>query len=289
MCRLLGIAASEPTDFRIVLRDMPRSLAALSEKHPDGWGLAVFADETTRWSVKRGTETAHKDQEFHACAGGSRGVLLVSHIRLKTVGPTSICNTHPFESDGWVFAHNGTIKDLPFLRSRVSEARLARVRGDTDSELLFAWLLTELDRAGVTQIEGGEPESVDGRGSEGLVDDVVARVVREVQAHTDLGAVNFLLSNGRVMYAHRLGRTLFILSRGPHDEVRRERTSEDGMTVYTPWSQRRQAVFIASERMTDEPWEEVAEGQLLRIDRFPQPSLRIMAVAERRAGPVSAA
>ncbi|MFO0672514.1 MAG: class II glutamine amidotransferase [Polyangiaceae bacterium] len=276
MCRLLGIVASEPTEFRIVLREVPRSLAALSAEHPDGWGLAIYDDDAARdakrapaWSVARGTACARVDDEFHKNAHGSCGVVLVSHVRQKTVGPTALENTHPFASDGWVFAHNGTIKDLDFVRAQTSPARAAEVRGTTDSELFFAWVLSALDAAGLTHAES---ESANDEPLDRLVQGIVAAG----RARPGFGAFNFLLSNGRVTYAHRFGRSLNVLRRGPHDEVRRERTSDDGVTVVTPWSQRRHAVFIASERMTDEPWEELPDGSLIRIDRLPRPTIRAL-------------
>jgi predicted glutamine amidotransferase len=46
----------------------------------------------------------------------------------------------------------------------------------------------------------------------------------------------------------------------------------------TKWTPRRQAVFIASERITDEPWREVDDGTLLRIERMPTP--RIVATTD---------
>lgn len=272
MCRLLGVIASEPTEFRIVLREVPRSLAALSNEHPDGWGLAIFESapegSTARWSVRKGTACALNDDEFHKHAVGSRGTVLVSHIRQKTVGSTCLTNTHPFESDGWVFAHNGTITDLDFVRSHTSPERAAAVRGDTDSELFFAWILTELDRAGLLTVAAGEQPQA--------LDDVVKRVVSDARERPNFGAFNFLLSNGEVTFAHRFGRALHFLRRGPLDQVRRQRTTGDGVTLFTPWSQRRQAVFVASERMTDEPWEELPEGSLLRIDRGIVPLVRAL-------------
>src|SRR5437879_2476444 len=124
MCRLLGIVSSEPTEFRIVLHDAPRSMAHLSKDHRDGWGLAVF-ESSVGWSLHKGVLCASEDARFHDLAVGSRGELLVSHIRQKTVGETSLDNTHPFSSGRWIFAHNGTIKDTPFLRNHASENRVA--------------------------------------------------------------------------------------------------------------------------------------------------------------------
>jgi glutamine amidotransferase len=269
MCRLLGIATSEPTAFRIVLRESPRSLAALSREHPDGWGMAVFEARamSPHWRLHKAPACATDDSRFHELAMAERGEVLVSHIRQKTVGPTSVHNTHPFQRGRWVFAHNGTVKDIPYLRRRSSAARLAEIQGDTDSEVLFAYFLTKLDEAGLS----GSP-------ADGETDRVVATASREARAHPDIGAFNFLLSDGETIYAHRFGRTMHLLERGPGDTVRRSRTSpEDGSIVHTPWSQRRSAIFIASERMTDEPWEPIEDGMLLRIDRTPVPRWRLVA------------
>ena len=60
------------------------------------------------------------------------------------------------------------------------------------------------------------------------------------------------------------------------DAVRRQRESTTGAVVETPWSQRRHAVFVASERLTDEPWEEIGDGSLLRLDRVPSPRWRLL-------------
>jgi predicted glutamine amidotransferase len=266
MCRLLGIVASEPTDFKIVLREAPRSMAALSREHRDGWGIAVFDEDARGWCLEKGVACASEDERFHQLAVGSRGELLVAHIRQKTVGETSLVNTHPFERGRWLFAHNGTVKDAAWIQRHTSRERLAEVRGETDSELLFAWLLTRLDEAGVAD----QPAS-------DATDHAIGTAARAAREHAGFGAFNFLLSDGATTYAHRFGRTMYLLDRGPRDEVRVRRTSRDGTILETPWSQHRSAVFIASERITDEPWQGVEEGTLLRIDREPGPHWRLVA------------
>jgi glutamine amidotransferase len=266
MCRLLGIATSEPTDFKIVLREAPRSLATLSREHRDGWGIAVFDEQACAWRLDKGIACASEDERFHRLALGSRGDMLVSHVRRKTVGETSLVNTHPFERGRWVFAHNGTVQDVTWLRGHASRERLAEVRGETDSELLLAWLLTRLDEAGLAHAAA----SLD-------TDRAIGAAVRAARERPGFGAFNFLLSDGTALYAHRFGRTMHLLERGPHDEVRTRRTSRDGTVLETPWSQRRTGVFVASEKMTDEPWQLIDEGMLLRIDRAPMPRWRLVA------------
>ncbi|MET0591736.1 MAG: class II glutamine amidotransferase, partial [Polyangiaceae bacterium] len=107
------------------------------------------------------------------------------------------------------------------------------------------------------------------------IDEVLSRALEDMHGRPKIGAINFILSNGRTLYAHRSGRTLFLLERRPGDAVRIERSStETGAVVETAWSPARQAVLIASERITDEPWHEIEEGTLLRIDRLPLPAIR---------------
>lgn len=268
MCRLLGIVSSELTEFGLVLTEAPRCLATLSTDHPDGWGVAVHdAHDPQRdggWELHKGIEPAGRDSRFREIAGRSRGHAIVAHIRQKTVGPTRLENTHPFVSDGWVFAHNGTIKEQDAVRARCSARRLREITGDTDSELFFAYVLTRLDERNLVRLDDDTKRAA----ATGVLHELSA----ELRA-LNIGAFNFLLSDGETTFAHRFGRSLFVLERGPADAVRERRSLVPGTEIMTRWTQRRQAVFIASERITDEPWAEIPDGTFLRIDRSPKPMI----------------
>ncbi|AKV04129.1 Glutamine amidotransferase, class-II [Labilithrix luteola] len=276
MCRLLGIVASEPTEFGLVLTQAPRCLATLSREHPDGWGIAIHDPEAAAssgsWDLYKGTERAGEDVRFHEIAARSRGHVLVAHIRQKTVGPTLLENTHPFSRDGWVFAHNGTVQATDYLRERSSAGRLAEIAGQTDSELLFAYLLTRLDERGLSRL--------DGEASRQAATETIAAVTAELR-EARIGAFNFLLSDGVTCFAHRCGRSLFLLELTPSDPVRERRSVAPGTDVVTKWTPQRHAVFVASEKITDEPWTELPEGTFMRIERLPTP--RIVSGTERAA------
>lgn len=286
MCRLVGIVASEMTEFGLVLKEAPRSLARLSHQHPDGWGVAAHggvdsmppSSEAWRihegaggrmgidswrsgeWRVHKGTARAADCHRFEKIANRSAGTVLIAHVRQKTVGPTCLENTHPFMQEGWVFAHNGTIQDQDYLRKGASPSRLAEVRGSTDSELLFAYLLTKLDVVGLSNIR-----------SSALARDEATRILAETTSDLrarKVGAFNFLLSDGDSLFVHRFGRTLFMLERTPGIDSK----AAPG-TRATKWTPRRHAVLIASERLTDEGWRELCEGTLLRVDRNPVPTI----------------
>lgn len=249
MCRLLGVVCNETTDFRFSLHEAPKSLAALSAEHADGWGFAVHNAETG-WDLHRNPVRAGDCERFKELAAHARGELLLAHIRKRTVGPIGLHNTHPFRRGDFVFAHNGTIPGIAALVARTSATRSAEVEGETDSERFFAFLLSRLDELGHDRI-----------------DDALLAGVDEALKVKDIGAANFLFSNGRSLWAFRCGRTLHSLERRPGDPVRIFRQAhETDAELETPWSVRRHAVLIASERMTEEPWKELPEGTLLRVD-----------------------
>jgi len=254
MCRLLGIAAATPYEFGLVLREAPHSMAMLSHEHRDGWGVATHNGvRGYGWSVHRSVRTADEDPEFDDEVRRARGRLLIAHVRQKTVGPITVSNTHPFQSDEWVFAHNGTVQDVGFVTSHTSPARLAERQGATDSELFLAYLLTQLDEAGLTHAPASSG-----------TDDVVRRAVHAATDRCGFGTLNFLLSDGATMYVSRFGRSLHLLERSP---VGRELASEDGVVPLTA----RRCVVVASEPLTDEDWTPIEQRALLRLDVGPQP------------------
>ena len=212
---MFGVVSAEPVSPCELLREAPRSLRVLSREHRAGWGVALrTADD---WMIHKSTLCAAECAQFDELGGEAR--LVVAHVRQKTVGPTAIANTHPFRRGPFVFAHNGTIKDVAALVARTSSGRLAQIEGDTDSERLFAFVMTHVDEAGDCE-----------RG--------VRAAVAALHALGEVGSASFLLSCGSRLYAHRLGRSLFVLRRGA-------------------------ATVIASEQLTAEPWDELPEKTLL--------------------------
>lgn len=228
--------------MRHALVQAPRSLRALSTEHRHGWGVATHS--RARWSLSLGTPPAHEDPDFdRACDGETHA--WIAHVRLATVGSVQRENTHPFLRDRWCFAHNGTIRDVDFLSRSTSAARHGEREGCTDSELFFAYLLSRLDDAALSD------QPADAR-----TDTVITEAVRAAIEREDFGALNFVLSDGQTLYIHRLGRTLSV-----HEE---------------------QSCFIAaSEPWSDDPhWSSVPERALLRVDLDERHGVRVRTLRE---------
>ena len=184
------MVAERRSSFSYCLRDSERSLGKQSPKHPDGWGVAFFQSDA--WRIHKSVACANEDDRFDRIVSETADVL-VAHVRKKTIGDVHAANTHPFQRHGWVFAHNGTIEDCEHLRRHTSRARATEIEGDTDSERLFAYVLSAIDEEG--------PE----RG--------VKRAVTRMFEARVRGSYNFVLSDGATMFACRSGRPLFVLSR----------------------------------------------------------------------------
>lgn len=186
------MVAAQPVAPCELLRDAPRSLQALSEVHKDGWGVALRADSD--WIIHRSTACAARCAQWGGLVDRVQTQLLIAHIRQRTVGEVTLKNTHPFRRGNFVLAHNGTIKvALP-----CSEARGAEIEGTTDSEKLFAFVLTYIDELGVER---------------GLL-----AATSALHSLGDVGSASFLFSDGARLFAHRLGRTLYTLAR-PHATI----------------------------------------------------------------------
>ncbi len=246
MCRLFGMSAgAEPVRASFWLLDAPDSLSAQSHREPDGTGLGWFDGEKPH--VEKQAIAAYGDAEF---ARDARDVLsrsFLAHIRFASTGALELRNTHPFELDGRLFAHNGVIEGLPTLDRHLGEA-LSLVKGDTDSERFFALITREAARAG-GDIGAG-------------IEAACAWVVAELP----ILAINFVLSTHDSVWALRYPEThpLYLLEREPGEAL--EHASTLGSRVRSGAGAERALTVIASERMDSDPgWQMLPSGELIQI------------------------
>src|SRR5580658_719357 len=144
VCRLFGMSAGkEPAKATFWLLDAPDSLSVQSHREPDGTGLGWFDSDGVP-QVRKQPIAAYGDAEFATEAHAVASKTFVAHIRFASTGALELKNTHPFEQEGRLFAHNGVIEDLPALDAHLGEEALGLVEGDTDSERFFALITKEI-------------------------------------------------------------------------------------------------------------------------------------------------
>jgi predicted glutamine amidotransferase len=262
MCRLFGLS-SAPARTRATfwLLDAPDSLSDQSHRDPDGTGLGFFdADGAPR--VHKAPIAAYRDRCFAQEAREVESATFLAHVRFASTGGLEGCNTHPFEQDGRLFAHNGVIEGLDTLDAELGEDR-ALVRGETDSERFFA-LITREARA-----HGGDV----GAGIE--------HAARWIARHLPLYALNLVLATPRDLWALRYPDTheLHVLQRaagGQHGDRHLDHSGTAGrLRVHSRDLAAAPAVVVASERMDDNPrWRPLQPGELLHIGPGLRPAVR---------------
>ena len=241
------------------LLDAPTSLMALSESQPDGVGLGTFNPDGTPW-VYRKPVAANRSQTFIADAHEVRSRTFVAHIRHATAGQPTIENTHPFEQDGRLFAHNGVLGGLPELRGRLGE-HASLVGGSTDSELYFTLMTKRIEEHGGDVVAG------------------ITAAAREIAADIPLYSLNMLLTTATDVWALRYPDTneLWILERsiaalGGPDGGFDQRAASGITRVFSGQLSILPATIIASQPMDTNPlWRLLEPGELIHVD----PELRV--------------
>ena len=239
-----------------------------------------------RVGVKRSPVPAidHEIQVGPGC-GPLAPTCLVAHVRGVTYSDEAVVadtNLHPFHFAGArvVLAHNGHLRQFPRMRYALVEhvrPELAqRIEGTTDSEWIYALVLSQLDDP------YGDPET-------GELADATAgalRILRKVRAAHGIDTsspVNLLISTGSAVVATRLSFDYGWYP--PEDEMLEtdlpfvslwyaiggEYTKRDGDWEMTAGDPPR-SVIIASEPLTTDfsTWLEVPEYSMLTAELTPE-------------------
>jgi predicted glutamine amidotransferase len=253
MCRLFGMSGGDRrVQATFWLLEAPDSLARQSRREPDGTGVGWF-DEDGRPRLAKQPLAAYEDPAFAREARELESTVFLAHIRYATTGEVDVRNTHPFEQRGRLFAHNGVILELERLERELGDDR-ALVRGDTDSERLFALITRETERHG------------------GDVGAGIAAAARWVAAELPLYAINLVLGTRDGLWALRYPETheLWVLERdagGPRGGRHLDAASAAGtVRVRSEPLARHAAVIVASERMDEDPgWRPLEPGELIHV------------------------
>jgi glutamine amidotransferase len=234
MCRVLGSVAAEPVSLRHELLEADNPLIRQAEKHDSGWGLSVYKrGEGGQPRCMRFTEAAHADDAFRA-ATECRGRMFNVHVRRATVGGLTPENTHPFCLGNYSFSHNGTVQNYARL---LMGDDVAPPHGETDSEVLFNFLMRDYDPARPIEM--------------------LRHMVSSAIATGPFSGLNFLFSDGEKLYAYRLGVfELHWLARPGQLLVASERLTDD-----ESWHDVRQDVLLVLDPADpDEPHAERLVG-----------------------------
>ena len=190
----LGAVLVEPRHSLLAQTIAPRYQAD-GVNNVDGFGVAWYAD---------GAPTPHRFRVAKPMAddptlGGNDAISASGFVAAARNASPGLAlmetNTAPYVAERWAFSHNGFVRRFADRRDElcadISPRRRGGIEGTTDSELLFALALTGVD-------DGADPATA------------LARVVALVG--DDESKLNFLLTDGRSIWATRWGNSLFTLA-----------------------------------------------------------------------------
>ena len=245
MCELLGMECNVPTDIVFSFSGL-RQRGGKTGPHADGWGLAFYEGRAARVFLDP-TPASQSPLALFLAENPIKTLLAIGHIRHRTRGHISLGNTHPFVRElwgrHWVFAHNGT---LP----RVRRHRLGQFNpiGSTDSEHAFCYLLEALRAAFPTYPRRTRE-----------LWEAVAEVGAELGSD---GTFNFLLGDGRYLYARCATRLCYLIRKAPFGlaHLADEDIRIDFSTVTTPRD--RVAVVATAPLTINEAWTQGRPGDL---------------------------
>ena len=195
MCRHLAYIGP-PLSLKELLLDPPHGLYRQSwaprrqrygTVNADGFGVGWYAAGDPVPARYRRSIPIWNDESLPDIARVTRSAAVVAAVRSATPGTAAgAAAAAPFGAGRWLFSHNGAVENWRQLESRISVRDIDVL---SDSAVLWA-LVLRLLRAGA------------GPGA------ALAAVIAETEAAGSAGRFNFLLADGRSVFATAAGDTL---------------------------------------------------------------------------------
>jgi len=254
MSRLFGLITKEKVDvsFLLLKEGVARDKVLLKIK--SGFGLGWYEDMSVK-TVKLPLPV-EGGKEFWQIGETIHSNIIIFHIREKTVGEERKYNTHPFSYKNFMFAHIGTINNWKDLENKLTDEWRKQIKGETDSERYFMLIMQYWD--------DDEPE----RG--------ISRAIKEVKKVSSYSSLNFLLTDGKKLYAYRSGElSLFYLKTIPEDDICCTSVSSN-LAIRSRGLKGREAVIVSAEKLSHEGWELLKQDELLIVDENLKISAKIL-------------
>jgi len=200
MCRWITVLAAEDMSLSDVVLAPPNSLVQLSKDasfHPgytdennhttngDGFGIGwyhsnivtvprypsltndeVDGHDNLYAAVFKDSVPAWNNMNLREICVATRSKCILAHVRdASRFAPVTQEKYHPFKCGRLLFCHNGRIHHFPKIRrailARLTDEAFHFVKGTTDSECLFALILTFLEEDGKAKVPGMPPKEQD--------------------------------------------------------------------------------------------------------------------------------
>ena len=251
MCRLLGYIGSpialdkllyKPEHSLIVQSYQPREMNS-GVVNADGFGVGWYdaQKDTDPYSYKN-ILPIWNDTNLASLSRYVESGCVLGYVRSATAGQAvDLSNCQPFEYDRLLCIHNGRIENFRQtlyrpMRDRLGDVAYQSIKGNTDSEHLFALLLDELQTLPSATLEQA-------------LQKVLLHMDRLAKSYQVAASANMIVSDGKRLIASRF--------------------ASDKMAPSLYWLRDDptfpEAVIIASEPLFESNWNSVPEQSIISV------------------------
>ncbi|MEO7988231.1 MAG: class II glutamine amidotransferase [Chryseolinea sp.] len=273
MCRLMAYMGSPIIIDKLLYQPknslINQSINAKEIEEPlngDGFGIGWYVPEINYEPVTFvSVNPAWSNRNLRNLAPKISTECFVAHVRAASVGDVSESNCHPFSYKNLLMMHNGGVENFGLIKRKIREPLSDElynwIKGQTDSEHIFAYLLNELFTHHKTV-------------SEESVIDAFERTFTALKKMMDECGVkeeaylNMMVTNGLFFVGTRYVTnpkeeplTLY------HSEGSRF-VVEDGITQLVAPEDDDNAVLVVSEKLTDDKdWTIIPKNHFVIVDK----------------------
>ena len=216
----------------------------------DGFGIGWYVPEVNNEPVNFvSVHPAWSNRNLRNLAPKIRTECFIAHVRAASVGEVSESNCHPFQYKNILMAHNGGVENFSRIKRKLREPLTDEfynwIKGQTDSEHIFAYLLNQLFKNHKTVTPEAVMDSFE----------ITFRDLKKMMVDTEIkeeGYLNMVFTNGLFIVGTR-----FVTdpSQEPltlyHSEGSRY-VVEDGVTHMMAPEDDDHAVLVVSEKLSDD-------------------------------------
>ncbi len=152
MCRWLAYSGSPVKIWDLLYRPQHslidqslHSQLGAETTNGDGFGVGWYGVGDTP-GVFHSIEPAWNDRNLRDLSLHLESPLVFAHIRASSGSPIQQTNCHPFRHGGWLWMHNGVVREFPKVKRdlvlAVDPSLYPSIEGSTDSEVFFFLALT---------------------------------------------------------------------------------------------------------------------------------------------------
>lgn len=276
MCRIFGFRSVLSSRVNHSLIHAENALRDQSQQHPDGWGVAYYLMGAPH--IVKSASTAISDHLFERVSGIVTSQTVIAHLRKATAGDLSIINSHPFQFGKWVFCHNGNIKDFNDIKTELLNEVHPELRhfvlGETDSEIIFFIILSELQKQAPLSSQKLTLKSLH-QASHQALQKIIKIAGPFSLEESSLDEINrlqtyltFLITDGEIMLAHQGGKDLYFST---HKKLCPEREScaffSKSCENPTQKGNVNHLIFSSEPIENENIWKKMNPGQMIGVDR----------------------